>query len=309
TQQGLSRLVVCLCLLAGLVSGCMEQRSLVVLKRGRMEVMYDPGKDRIFHFAPVQAPNAMHIGSDAFCAATGKYIFRGGSYTWLAPQSEWLNAQGKPIKWPPEPGADFGPMTVLAASAHEISVRGPVLRRGMHEEKRYLLNSDDSMTLNVALVPDRPPCGSFSIWSITTADLGSVIAVPGRATRFSKAEFGAAWAAASRQVGPWLLVDTGKMDARGKAFVEGAAVVGVWSRGQWFVRVGSDHTAPRHEDDTPVEIYISTRRPKIEIELIAPYLPADTPGQNTWSETWYILKADKPSTEILPPFIPQHTLR
>ncbi len=287
-----------------LTCGCAQQRGLITLSRGGAEVIYDPGVDRILYFGAQKSASAIYLSSDAFRPPRGRYTFRGGSYTWLAPQSEWVDVEGNKSTWPPEAGADRGPMTIVASDAHSVSVRGPVLHRGVHEEKRYALNEDGTMTLEVKLISEAAPGESFSIWSTTAGRPGSVIAVPAGEVRFSDEKFKAAWEAASEQKGPWVLIDTRKMNARGKAFIDAAPVVGVWNKGQWFIRCGNDSEGPRHPDDTPIEIYIMTRMPKIEIELLGPYLPSDRAGTNAWSETWTIVKSKEPSIDALAPFAP-----
>ena len=282
--------------------GCAGPSGTVRIGYGRTLVVYDPRIDRVVYFGR-GGPNALHVTADVYRPPTpGRYVFRGCAYTWIAPQSRWLKADGSRTKWPPEPLMDTGPAAVRRQTKTDLLLMGPCTWRNTRERKRFTVDTDESVGLDIALLPvgGREPDGELSIWSTTAVPPGAILAVPKGKTRAAKDALAAAWRAAATDDGPWQLVDTGKIAQAGKVFIDGPPVVAAWWKGQWFVRVGSDGPAARRSPENAVlEIYVARDAGIIELEMIAPLRPVDAAGGNRWSETWRIIPAKAPTVADL----------
>ena len=290
-----------LAVLLSALAGCA--RSLpgpFVLSGGQTVVLYDPAMDRAVYLGQSGGPNVLELSPDLYRPTTAyPYWFRGGSYTWLAPQSEWVQANGERRAWPPEPAMDSGPMSVRHADTRRLVMVGPRMRRNFHERKEVRLDDDGTLFLSVTLVPDGKTEGKVSIWSTTAVTRGAIVAIPKGTVRSDNEEFAVAWKAAARESGAWQVVDTEKLAVAGKAFLDAAPVIASWRRGWWFARIGSDATSPRSGQDAVIEVFVARDEGVIELELIGPYREVTPDGRNTWSETWRLIQSDEPTTDAL----------
>ncbi len=274
----------------------------VSLCGGDAVMRYDPGIDRVVYFGRAGGPNVLHLDSDLYRPATAyPYHFRGGGYTWVAPQSQWLGPEGGARIWPPEPAADVGPMTVTRATNKAVSVIGPPLRRHIREQKTLTVCADGSAVVAITLLPAGPPgprpAGKISAWHTTAAAPGTILAVPEGTVRFDNEQLAAAWKAHAVRHGPWRVLDTAKVAAKGKLFLNAPPIIAAWRKGQWFVRIGSDGRSARAADDAVIEIYLARDDGIIELEMIGPYRAVTADGANRWTETWRVVPAKTPTLD------------
>jgi len=293
-------MLLALLLLANGCRSAQPAQELITLVNGPATLVYAPTRGRVVYYGINAGPNVLHLTPNLFRPVRpDHYDFRGGAYTWLAPQSAWTDEHGKQREWPPAPAIDTGPMQPLHVTGHELTVIGPPSPAGICERQHWRLLEDGSLQVQIALLAETSGDRQASAWSTSTTPPGSIIAVPRGPIRFDPAAFEQAWRAASRIEGDWIFVDTARVTASGKAFVDAPPIVAAWHDRQWLVRVGEDPDAPRHPHDTPVEIYISPQI--IELELIGPYRPVKPGAGHAWSQRWFIIPSDEPSPPPVSP--------
>ena len=292
---------------AVLLVGCGQGgRSLIELSRGGTFVVYDPQTDRIIHFGPTGGENLLYTTPNIFQPPDPDgYVFRGGSYTWVAPQSCWVGPDGRIDGWPPEPAMDRGPMKVLSAGDDHLRAVSPEMRLEMREEKSISLDADGTLKLTVTLLPTGPKPPQAAGWCLMAAPPGCIVAVPRGQARSSPEKLLSEFNAASTEQGGWLLTDTNKIKGVGKVFIDVAPVVAVWNKGYWFVRAGTDADAARPPGESAVELYFALSDKLVEVELVGPYRLVLSDGSNRWNESWHIIEAKSPSTEPLNRFLPK----
>ena len=183
---------------------------------------------------------------------------------------------------------------------------GPTLRRGIRESKRFAINQDGSVTLEVTLRPaaGAAPTGKVSVWSTTAVHPGAILAVPAGMARADTEAFGSAWRAAATSRDGFQIVDMGKIGESGKLFHTSVPVIASWWRGNWFVRVGDMAEPEQSAEDAAIEVYVARDSGIVELELIGPYRPVTPGGANRWRETWWVLPSKAPDPSVLKRFLP-----
>jgi len=263
-------------------------------------MVYDASIDRILYLGRQDAPNVLNVAPDVYRrSAPHAYCFRGGAYTWLAPQEEWIFPAGQRRLWPPEPEMDSGPMQLREITDRGIEVMGPVLSRQIRLKKKWQLQDDGTLNFATTLLPEKNALGRASIWSTVAVPRGTFIAVHKGPIRFDNTSIGQAWTSHVKEEGDWQLIDTELLRSSGKVFLSAAPVIATWREGQWLLRIGSDGSSPRHPADTPVEIYVNLDTNIIEAELIGPYEKVLPKGSNHWEETWQIIPTKQPDLKYL----------
>ncbi len=292
---------------AVLLVGCDRGgRFLIELSRGGTFVVYDPQTDRIIHFGPAGGENLLYTTSNIFQPPDPDgYVSRGGSYTWVAPQSCWVAPDGRLDVWPPEPAMDRGPMKVLSAEADHLHTVSPKMRLDMREDKTVSLDADGTLRLTVTLLPTGPKPPHAAGWCLMAVPYGCIVAVPKGKPRSNHDGLIPEFKAASTEHDGWILTDTNKIKGVGKVFIDVAPVVAVWNKGYWFVRAGTAAGAARPPGESAVELYFAPSNQLVEVELVGPHRPVLPDGSNRWDESWHLIKAKSPSIEPLNRFLPK----
>ena len=303
----------------GGLSGCRTPAGMTKMKEDGVKVKYVASLDRVVFFGRMNGPNLMYSNMRKVRRespqAGGEYTSYGGMYSWVAPQSAWVDEFGSARNWPPDPAFDRGPTVIRTREVGGdgvIEAQGPVTRMGLQEWKRFAPRGDDELDVLHRLDNVGEEARTAGVWTVTAVEPGAIIAVPRsrEGVRFGKEGQAELWNALTRDEGGWTLVDTG---ARGwwtsatggelKAFVDDAPpMIAVWRKGNWFLRIGEwqkEAWAGQNPDrggEAPVEVYLNFGLKLFEAELVGAIAPIQ-PGEGaSFQERWVIIRSDKPET-------------
>lgn len=295
--------------------GCAtDPRSVARLHTDQLELTYDTQRDRITGFGPGGGPNLLcvrDLGTPP--AVDGSYTFYGGMYSWISPQGAWLDAWGELRDWPPDPLMDRGPTVIDNQSSRRLIAHGPVMRRGLVEQKWFELAPDRA----AAILDQRlnNPTGDKivgGVWVTTAVKPGSVIAVRNESSDQFRIAGGdaanALWARATSSNDGWLLFHTDGVECSDlgtdsfKFFAHGSPTIAIWTAGYWLLRQGlgeaADRSLGRH-GEAPVEIYMNFGLQLFEAELLGPIETIPPGGAAQHIERWTVVPAGEPDTAAL----------
>lgn len=303
------------------------------ISRHGVAAEFVPAIDRLTYFGRDGGSNLLHLSRlDRDVPTDGSYTFWGGCYSWVSPQKGiegspigWVDAdRTTKMDWPPDPAMDVGPARRAGFSPDSFSVTGPDMRSGLREEKTFQIVSDDTARLMCTLRNRGQTPMTAGTWTNTAASHGDFIAVRLPAgsevwgwDQSSVDSFRSIAGEADAQ--GWVLVDLSKAkwDAGIKVYLSQPAdapmqrpEIAVWRRSAkaWLHRSlepmsATDLRRLREMGEGPVAVYIQPNNGKdtiIEAELYAP-IAEITPNATLQStETWHIIRSDKPDTSRLP---------
>lgn len=197
TDNKIANYIVAMCIMLSMVivvsglSGCnCHVNSVQTISSAGLSVTYDSNIDRIIYFGIKKHHNLLYTTNlNKEPDYKGDYTFYGGLYSWIAPQSNWLNETGDAKQdWPPDPVIDRGPTFVDELGLTRFAATGPVSKRsGLREHKSVEILPNiyqiDNNEYRVAEIRHRienisDEIKQVSIWTISAVEIGSVIAVP-----------------------------------------------------------------------------------------------------------------------------------
>lgn len=282
---------------------------------------YDSNRDRIVRFAPKgYRTNLLHTDNlEESPRLDGQYIFFGGAYSWIAPQSAWSDESGAGRAWPPDPAMDTGPALVTRHGLHEVRAVGPITRAGWQENKSIRMDGRGFLEVTHGLTnrADAPQRGG--VWFIHAVRPGSHIAVltpEGGWPAIGLSDHpdaARAWEDMAKREGRWTVIscDTpfGWWSEHGggefKAYVPSDRVVAVHNRGRWLLRVGEPVEDPATEGgwaaagEASVEVYANYGLGLFEAELLGA-IDEVAPGETTeHRERWYLVQSMRPDLNAL----------
>ncbi|MFW5652793.1 MAG: DUF4380 domain-containing protein [Planctomycetota bacterium] len=294
----------------GTLSGCQANRYIEgdrqVLEHMQTRIAYDADIDRLVYYGPRRGPNMLHTKDlDQAPSPTGDYTFYGGHYTWIAPQSGWVDADGNLQAWPPDPAMDRGPTLVTRLTDRLIEVEGPTTLLGLRHMKTYELLPYGILSIVHRLQNENAVTTSGSIWSNTAVPPGAVIAVPKPAEgdlRFDRDDEIAQplWDAITEEVGNWVIIRTDDEAAAAaaefggevKIFITAPTQIAVGHDGYWLVRRGypwDETNSLAVVNEAPIEVYLNFGLELFEAELLGPHVDI-APGEATeFQEAWFLM--------------------
>lgn len=318
--------------------GCAKERaapSASDMDRTRVEfgglaAEFIPAIDRMTFFG-VGSGNLLHTtGLDRPLPDDGSYRFFGGCYTWIAPQKPaagvargWVDAQGGPRDWPPDPAMDVGPVRRVAYDARSFTVLGPETRSNLQESKAFVLLAPDLAELRYTIRNRGAESAVAGCWINTAASLEDRIAV-----RLPAGSEIVGWDAtnverfrsilAAPDARGWALAELPKAawDGGIKVYIHPATdapsrvEIAVWRAGAktWLHRsMGlispADAARLRAAGEGPVAIYIQPnagKDPIIEAELYGPIADIAPASDTTAIERWRVIPSASPDRSVLP---------
>ncbi|MFG0330767.1 MAG: hypothetical protein ACF8PN_12830 [Phycisphaerales bacterium] len=295
--------------------GCRngQQRRYRIAGEGVM-AKYDAKRDRIVHFGAPNKPRKNILDTNDLTKdpdPAGSYHFFGGTYTWIAPQSDWVDEHGEARDWPPDPAMDRGPTYVRRLSFTGLEAEGPVDRRGLRQIKTLEIRPGKQMDFTYEIVNDGEETRRAAPWVISAAPARAIIAVPKprfSSIRFNHDEAAEMWDEVVEDAGDWLLLPTerfywwtgGRNDF--KAFIPSEPVIAIWRQNWWLLRVGEefdDAGSLWEAGEAPVEVYFNYGLELFEAELLGPIAELG-PGESTvWNERWFLIHSNSPDTGVL----------
>jgi len=280
------------------------------LSRGGTTIVIDASQSRVRLFNRDGRANALTLTADSDRPlpqerqSQADFPRRGGVYTWLAPQSQWIDpVTGHPRRWPPELAMDAGPTQVLAVDSRHLKLLGPPLASNVRQQVEWALHDDGSLQLAVCLLPAGEPAKPWSPWVITGVRSDTVVAVRAGSVHFKDSAYEVIWHRAVTERDGWLLVNLRDIAIKGKVFLNSQPIIAAWRDGQWLVRVGQESSAVRHADDAPVELYFDPANDYFELEFVGPYRPVTSDGANQWIEQWHIVPTATPELRAIDRFV------
>lgn len=302
------------------------QRESLLFTRNELAVQYCQAIDRYTYFGPASgSPNMLHtVGLDR-TAQPGEYLFYGGCYSWTAPQNGsgadkggWVDPQGGPLGWPPDPAMDIGPCDLVTSGDRGFTVRGPVQRTGLRETKTFEIVGPRSARLTYRLDNRGPSPVLAGPWLNTAVAPGSVIAFrmgEGAAFEVRGAMGENAAASFTGALGPsghggWRSLDLSQHQnmPETKVFIDAGdrpAEIAIWRDGWWLHRrlTGGDsasHSRQREHGEGPVAFYVHSGLGIVEAELVAPFGLIDPGRAHEATELWTLIRASGPNLDALP---------
>lgn len=287
-------------------TGKLGARERVTGRGLALELM--PGIDRYTFFGPVGGPNMLHTRALDAPAPTepsdpefGAYTFRGGCYTWVAPQNAWRNAEGELQNWPPDPAMDRGPAAVVGRSLNGITTLTPKSSLGLRERKSFELTAGGGVLVYELHNEGTEPI-EIAQWintAVTSQDRIALYMPQGTTLRgWDDEAVGKIESILSEPTGHgWRMLDLPSAAWSGgtKVWVEapnGDATIAVWRQGRWLIRT-MDRADPDGTlaavGEGPVAVYIDPTDDLIEAELYAPIRSISPGGSSRVTEYWELL--------------------
>jgi hypothetical protein len=279
-----------------------------------------PMIDRYTFFGPAGGPNMLHTRNldaepvmDPDDPEFENYTFRGGCYTWVAPQNAWRNAAGELQNWPPDPAMDRGPALVVGRSLDGITTLTPTSRLGLRERKSFGLTVEGGV-LVYELINDGPEPIEIGAWvntAVTACDRIALYMPEGTEVRGWDDE---AVGKVESILSPatthgWRVLDLPSASWRGgtKVWIDspnGDATIAVWRHGRWLIRTmdqGDPEGTLAAVGEGPVAVYIDPTDDLIEAELYAPVRAIEPGGSTRVTEYWQLLpgRFARPSADDL----------
>jgi len=279
-----------------------------------------PGIDRYSFFGPAGGPNMLYTRDldapapvDPDHPEFEAYTFRGGCYTWVAPQNEWRDADGELRNWPPDPAMDRGPAVVVGRSLDGITTLTPTSWLGLRQRKSFTLTPQGGL-LVYELINDGHEAIETGQWintAVTTHDRIALYMPEGTELRgWDDDAVGKIESILSPPTTHgWRMLDLPHAGWRGgtKVWIDapnGDATIAVWRHGRWLIRT-MDRADPDGTlaavGEGPVAVYIDPTDNLIEAELYAPIGSIPPGGSSRVSEYWELLPGRfvRPSPEDL----------
>lgn len=267
-----------------------------------------PTIDRYTHFGPTSGPNFLNtrdldapVITNPHHPDYNEYTFRGGCYTWVAPQNAWRTQTGELQNWPPDPAMDRGPANITNRTTDSITTITPVSRLGLSERKTFTLTPTGGL-LTYELINNAATPIEASPWintAVTTSDRIALYMPPGTTLRGWDA---AAVSKIESILSPptthgWRILNLHAATWQGGTKVwittpNGDATIAIWREGRWFIRT-MDQDDPDNTlaavSEGPVAVYIDPTDNLIEAELYAP-ITTIAPGSSfSVTEYWQVL--------------------
>jgi hypothetical protein len=299
--------------LGAVLAGCQagdplaRQRPITLTAHGHT-VTLAPAIDRLIAFGPEAGPSLLHVrdldrpvATDPADPAFESYVFRGGCYTWISPQSAWVGRDGARSDWPPDPAMDRGPVRIIERTPASLTTRTPLTRLGLVEHKTFTLTPEGGELSYALINPGDAPIEAAA-WINTAVARRDRIALYMPEGTTLRGWDDVSVARLESILSPptahgWRLVELHRASWQGgiKVWVDTPArdaTIGVWREGRWLVRTLAPLDAPhaqRVPSEVPVAVYIDPADELIEAELIAPATRI-LPGQAVEAtERWSVL--------------------
>jgi hypothetical protein len=148
---------------------------------GGVSLEYSSEIDRIVALRPGERPNMLHVANmDVEPDPSGDYTFFGGAYFWVSPQdgpNGWIDADGEPQAWPPDPAMDRGPTRITSRSDAGFSAVNPVDHAGLVQRKDVEIVGPGQIEVRYSLTNTSDQTLARGTWINTATPPNAVIAL------------------------------------------------------------------------------------------------------------------------------------
>ncbi len=285
---------------------------IVVPKIGRAILYRLKGKKNIFY------ANELNLGMVPDKKFKG-YIFFGGLYTWLAPQSAWVDTETKsPSSWPPDSKIDRGPYKIekKLTEPRTLTIKSKSKLCNLEIFKTYKLNEFGSGFLYIVSVHNKnSQPARWAIWNLVAVKPGIVLFATENGLKDLRFNIFNAKPKETKKLFDNIIqiskdniaiVDLGKYKAEeGKFGVKPFSnFLAYRNEDTWMIRVFPCSRRKIYTDNnSQIEIYVNPKRSIYELEVLSPDRVIPPKKSIVWTERFYLFatktKLTDPKEKIL----------